>query len=86
MRTSGGRPPDLVDVFVERHDSGEYLVKFQLAGSNNVNGPFTFVGPDGTAATFFTTSPAHFRGSSTTSAISSTKRFWTPLTLQLLRR
>ena len=33
-------------------------LQFQLAGSNNVNGPFDFVGPDGTAATFFTTSPA----------------------------
>lgn len=33
-------------------------VKFQLAGSNNVNGPFNFVGPDNTAGTFFTTSPA----------------------------
>ena len=33
-------------------------LKFQLAGSNSVNGPFNFVGPDGTAATFFTTSPA----------------------------
>jgi hypothetical protein len=32
-------------------------LKFQLAGSNNPNGPFTFVGPDGTAGTFFTTSP-----------------------------
>jgi hypothetical protein len=32
-------------------------LKFQLAGSNSVNGPFNFVGPDGTAATFFTTSP-----------------------------
>ncbi|HXM51120.1 MAG TPA: Ig-like domain repeat protein, partial [Pyrinomonadaceae bacterium] len=32
-------------------------LKFQLAGANNVNGPFNFVGPDGTAATFFTTSP-----------------------------
>ncbi len=32
-------------------------LKFQLAGSNNVNGPFNFVGPDGTAGTFFTTSP-----------------------------
>jgi hypothetical protein len=31
-------------------------LKFQLAGSNNVNGPFNFVGPDGTAGTFFTTS------------------------------
>jgi hypothetical protein len=33
-------------------------LQFQLAGSNNVNGPFNFVGPDGTTATFFTTSPA----------------------------
>jgi len=33
-------------------------VQFQAAGSNNPNGPFSFVGPDGTAATFFTTSPA----------------------------
>jgi hypothetical protein len=32
-------------------------LQFQVAGSNNVNGPFNFVGPDGTAATFFTTSP-----------------------------
>ncbi len=32
-------------------------LKFQLAGSNSVDGPFNFVGPDGTAATFFTTSP-----------------------------
>ena len=32
-------------------------LKFQVASSNNVNGPFNFVGPDGTAATFFTTSP-----------------------------
>jgi hypothetical protein len=33
-------------------------VQFQAAASNSVNGPFTFVGPDGTAATFFTTSGA----------------------------
>jgi hypothetical protein len=33
-------------------------VKFQVAASNNAAGPFTFVGPDGTAATFFTTSGA----------------------------
>ena len=32
-------------------------VQFQIAGSNNVNGPFNFVGPDNTAGTFFTTSP-----------------------------
>ncbi|HEY0174093.1 MAG TPA: Ig-like domain repeat protein [Pyrinomonadaceae bacterium] len=33
-------------------------LSFQVAASNNVNGPFNFVGPDGTAATFFTTSGA----------------------------
>jgi hypothetical protein len=33
-------------------------VKFQAAASNNINGPFSFVGPDGTASTFFTTSGA----------------------------
>lgn len=29
-------------------------VTFQVAASNSANGPFTFVGPDGTAGTFFT--------------------------------
>ena len=41
-------------------------VKFQVAGSNSQYGPFNFVGPDGTAATFFTTSGAslsQFNGS-----------------------
>jgi hypothetical protein len=33
-------------------------VKLQVAGSNNSYGPFSFVGPDGTASTFFTTSGA----------------------------
>jgi hypothetical protein len=33
-------------------------VKFQVAGSNSPYGPFTFVGPDGTASTYFTTSGA----------------------------
>ncbi len=31
-------------------------VKFQAAASNNSSGPFSFVGPDGTASTFYTTS------------------------------
>jgi hypothetical protein len=34
------------------------MVRFQVAGSNSDSGPFSFVGPDGTAATFFTTSGA----------------------------
>ncbi|MBV9068026.1 MAG: carboxypeptidase regulatory-like domain-containing protein [Acidobacteria bacterium] len=33
-------------------------LQFQVAASNSANGPFNFVGPDGTAATFFTTSGA----------------------------
>ncbi|MBV9493437.1 MAG: carboxypeptidase regulatory-like domain-containing protein, partial [Acidobacteria bacterium] len=33
-------------------------VQFQAAASNSASGPFNFVGPDGTAATFFTTSGA----------------------------
>jgi hypothetical protein len=33
-------------------------VKFQVAGSNNAYGPWNYVGPDGTASTFFTTSGA----------------------------
>jgi hypothetical protein len=39
-------------------------VTFQVAASNNVAGPFNFVGPDGTAATFFTNggSLAQFNG------------------------
>ena len=32
-------------------------LQFQVAASNNPAGPFNFVGPDGTAATFYTTSP-----------------------------
>jgi hypothetical protein len=41
-------------------------VRFQVAASNSVNGPFNFVGPNGTASTYFTTSPAamtQFNGS-----------------------
>jgi uncharacterized repeat protein (TIGR01451 family) len=33
-------------------------LQFQAAASNSASGPFTFVGPDGTAGTFFTTSGA----------------------------
>jgi hypothetical protein len=33
-------------------------VKFQVAASNSPAGPFNYVGPDGTAGTFFTTSGA----------------------------
>lgn len=33
-------------------------LRFQIAGSNNPGGPFNFIGPDGSAATFFNSSPA----------------------------
>jgi uncharacterized repeat protein (TIGR01451 family) len=33
-------------------------LRFQAAASNSVNGPFNFVGPDGTAGTYFTASGA----------------------------
>ncbi|WP_346288043.1 IPTL-CTERM sorting domain-containing protein [Zoogloea sp.] len=33
-------------------------LRFQVAASNSNSGPFSFVGPDGTAATFFTTTGA----------------------------
>jgi hypothetical protein len=33
-------------------------LQMQVAGSNSNSGPFNFVGPDGTAGTFFTTPPA----------------------------
>jgi hypothetical protein len=40
------------------------MVQFQVAASNSINGPFDFVGPDGTAGTFFTNggSLAQFTG------------------------
>jgi hypothetical protein len=34
-------------------------LQFQVAGSNSFGGPFNFVGPDGTAGTFYTTSPGN---------------------------
>src|SRR5882724_1288016 len=39
-------------------------IQFQIAASNNAGGPFSFVGPDGTAGTFFTNggSLAQFNG------------------------
>jgi kumamolisin len=37
-------------------------VKLQAAASGSAAGPFSFVGPDGTSGTFFTTSPAALSG------------------------
>jgi len=42
------------------------VLQFQVAGSSSSSGPFAFVGPDGTAATYYTTSGAslsQFNGS-----------------------
>lgn len=42
------------------------LLRFQAAGSGSPNGPFNFIGPDGTAGTYFTSSPgslSRFHGS-----------------------
>ena len=60
-------------------------LKFQVASSNNVNGPFNFVGPDGTAATFSPPVPSRW-ASSITSVISSTRRSSRPPITQLRRR
>ena len=50
---------ELADALVERDDvPANTTLRFQVAGSNSAAGPFAFVGPDGTAATFFTTSGA----------------------------
>jgi kumamolisin len=37
-------------------------VRFQAAASGGAAGPFSFIGPDGTGATFFTSSPASLPG------------------------
>jgi hypothetical protein len=41
---------------------GGTTLRFQAATSNNPAGPFNFIGPDGTAGSFFTTSPAALPG------------------------
>lgn len=43
---------------------GGTTLQFRVAGSNNINGPFNFVGPDGTAGTSFSNSAslAQFNG------------------------
>ncbi len=37
-------------------------VRFQAAAGSSASGPFSFIGPDGTSGTFFTTSPATLSG------------------------
>jgi hypothetical protein len=53
-----GRTPDWTMLSWTASTPAGTSVKFQVAASNSQYGPFTFVGPDGTANTFFTTSGA----------------------------
>ena len=54
---SGGITPNWGNFTWNTTTPANTTVKFQIAASNSPSGPFSFVGPDGTAATFFTTSP-----------------------------
>ena len=56
---SGGLTPIWTTLSWNGSTPANTSIQFQVAGSNNVNGPFNFIGPDGTAGTFFTTSPAN---------------------------
>ncbi len=63
---SAGRTPTWTTLTWSATTPAGTAVKFQVAGSNSQYGPFDFVGPDGTAGTFFTTSGAslsQFNGS-----------------------
>ena len=55
---AAGRTPQWTTLSFTATQPAGTSVKFQVAGSNSQYGPFTFVGPDGTANTFFTTSGA----------------------------
>ena len=53
-----GRTPNWTTLTFTATQPAGTAVIFQVAASNSAAGPFNFVGPDGTAATFFTTSGA----------------------------
>ena len=55
---SAGRTPQWTTLSFTATQPAGTSVKFQVAASNSQYGPFNFVGPDGTANTFFTTSGA----------------------------
>src|SRR5439155_25626028 len=55
---AAGRNPTWTTLTFSATQPAGTSVKFQVAASNNSAGPFNFVGPDGTSATFFTTSGA----------------------------
>jgi hypothetical protein len=54
----GFRPQWITLSWTANAPSGSFAPLFQVAGSNSPNGPFNFVGPDGTASTYFGTSVA----------------------------
>jgi hypothetical protein len=53
---AGGFFPDWTTLSWTATTPVNTTLRFQVAVSNNSGGPFSFVGPDGTSATFFTTS------------------------------
>ncbi|HET7555574.1 MAG TPA: carboxypeptidase regulatory-like domain-containing protein [Gaiellaceae bacterium] len=53
-----GRTPSWTTLSFTATQPAGTSVRFQAAASNSSAGPFTFVGPDGTASTFFTTNGA----------------------------
>ena len=55
---ANGFPPTWTTLSWTGNTPANTTLKFQAAASNNADGPFTFVGPDGTAATFFTVTGA----------------------------
>ena len=55
---AAGRTPNWTNLTFSATTPAGTGVKFQIAASNSAAGPFSFVGPDGTAATFFTASGA----------------------------
>jgi hypothetical protein len=55
---AAGRAPQWTTLSFTASQPAGTSVKFQVGASNSSAGPFAFVGPDGTASTFFTTSGA----------------------------
>jgi uncharacterized repeat protein (TIGR01451 family) len=56
--THAGVDDELDDALLDRNDSGRHGAPLPGRGQQLGHGPFSFVGPDGTVATFFTTSGA----------------------------
>ena len=55
---AGGKTPSWSTLSFTASTPANTALAFQAAGSNSAFGPFNFVGPDGTAGTFFTTTGA----------------------------